>query len=165
MRLGTIWLALGTLAAPAADAPIEPVTVCEVLKDIGANEGKVLAVMGRYSFRRDGRSLNEESCSDKPAGGELTPPNAIRLTDDVKLGPRPPQVFELDAVAITHKLKQMKAHTALRTFRFGTADYDRWAVVFGRLEIDKGKAGGEHPAVAARLVYRGDGVVLFLHGD
>ena len=51
----------------------------------------------------------------------------------------------------------MQEHTKLHTFRFGTSDYDRWAVVYGRVESDKAKT----PAV--RLVYRGDGVVLFLH--
>ncbi len=155
-----VWcLLLGALAVPAAESPVEPVTVCEALKDLSAHEGRTVALLGRFSFRRDGRSLNEESCAEKPPAGDAAPlPNSVRLVDDVKLGPKPPEVYELDAAAISRKLKQVREHTTLRTFRFGTSDYDRWAVVYGRLEIEGGKG-----AVRARLVYRGDGVVLFLH--
>jgi hypothetical protein len=79
------------------------------------------------------------------------------LTDDSKSGPRPPEVFAVDGAALSRKLKAVQERTSLRTFRFGTPDYDRWAVVYGRIEADTGKAG------SARLVYRGDGVILFLH--
>jgi hypothetical protein len=142
-------LALCALAVPAADGPVEPLTVCETLKELSVNEGKVLAVLGRFSSRQDGRTLNEETCSEKA--------NSIRLNEDVKLGPKPPQVFELDGVAVTRKLKQVKEHTSLHTFRIGSPDYDRWAVVYGRLEVEKN--------AAVRLVYRGDGVVVFLHDN
>src|ERR1039457_3303132 len=37
--------------AIAADPPIPPVTVCEILADLPAHEGKDVAVLGRYSFR------------------------------------------------------------------------------------------------------------------
>ena len=158
-NLGACCLLLGALAAPAADSRIEPVTVCEALQDPAAHEGKTLALLGRFSFRKDGRTLNEESCGDKPPAGDAAPqPNSVRLVADVKQGPKPPEVFALDAAAVTRKLKQVKEHTALHAFRFGTVDYDRWAVVYGRLEIEKGKS-----AANVRLVYRGDGVVLFLH--
>jgi hypothetical protein len=149
--------ALWALAAPAADNALAPVTVCEVLRDLPADDGKSMAVLGRFSFRRDGRTLNEVSCGPKPAEGEPAPPNAIRLTDDSKSAPKPPDVYALDGAAVSRKLKAVQEHTSLGTFRFGTADYDRWAVVYGRIEMDKGKAG------SARLVYRGDGVILFLH--
>ena len=153
-------IALWAIAAPAADTALEPMTVCEVLKDLPSLDGKAVPVLGRFSFRRDGRSLNQEACGEKPAPGEPLPPNSIRLSDDSKTGPKPPDVFALDGVAVTHKLKLVQEHTSLRTFRFGTPDYDRWAVVYGRVEIDKSKPAA--PAIA-RLVYRGDGVVLFLH--
>ena len=158
-------IAMWAIAAPAADNTLEPLTVCEVLKDLPAHDGRAVAVLGRFSFRRDGRSLNEEACGEKPAPGEPASPNAIRLTDDSKSGPKPPEVFALDGLAVNHKLKLIQEHTALRTFRFGTPDYDRWAVVYGRIEIDKSRpGGGDHPsAPPPRLVYRGDGVVLFLH--
>lgn len=136
------------LAMSATEGPVEPVTVCEVLRNGSDNSGKVLAVLGRFSSRRDGRTLNQETCSDKE--------NSVRLIEDVKEGPKPPPVFELDGVAVTRKLKQVKEHTSLHTFRFGSSDYDRWAVVYGRLEV------GKTPA-APRLIYRGDGVIVFLH--
>jgi hypothetical protein len=145
------------MLATAADTALEPLTVCEVLKDVPTQDGKTVAVLGRFSFRREGRTLNEESCGMNREAGEPPPPNAIRLTDDSKNGPKPPEVFALDGSAVNRKLKTIQEHTRLHTFRFGTADYDRWAVVYGRLEVDKAKPP------AARLVYRGDGVVLFLH--
>jgi hypothetical protein len=148
-----IWAMLAT----AADTALEPLTVCEVLKDVSAHDGKTLAVLGRFSFRRDGRTLNEESCGPTPEAAGPPPPNLIRLTDDSRNGPKPPDIYALDASAVNRKLKTIQEHTRLHTFRFGTADYDRWAVVYGRIESDKAKPPG------ARLIYRGDGVVLFLH--
>ena len=148
-------IAMWAIAATAADNTLEPLTVCEVLKDLPAHDGRAVAVLGRFSYRRDGRSINEEACGEKPAPGEPVPPSAIRLTDDSKSGPKPPEVFALDAPALNRKLKLIQERTALRTFRFGTPDYDRWAVVFGRIEVDK--------SGPPRLVYRGDGVILFLH--
>jgi hypothetical protein len=148
-----IWATLAT----AADTALEPLTVCEVLKDLSTHDGKAVAVLGRFSFRREGRTLNEESCGTNPEPGGPAPPNAIRLTDDPKTGPKPPEVYALDGPAVNRKLKTIQEHTKLHSFRFGTADYDRWAVVYGRIEADKGKPAG------ARLVYRGDGVILFLH--
>jgi hypothetical protein len=150
-------IAFWTFTALAADNALVPVTVCEVLKDLPAQDGKVVAVLGRFSFRRDGRTINEETCDPKPSSGEPAPPNFIRLIDDSKSGPKPPEVFALDGPAVSRKLKAVQEHTSLGNFRFGTADYDRWAVVYGRIEADKSKTGG------ARLVYRGDGVILFLH--
>jgi hypothetical protein len=153
-----VCLALTAPGLPAADRVIEPLTVCEVLENPAAHEGKAVAVLGRYSFRHDGRSLNQESCGGNSPAGQAGAAHSIRLVDDTKSGPKPPDIFELDASAISRKLKSVKEHTALRTFRFGTPDYDRWAVVYGRLEAAKGA-----PAQAVRLVYRGDGVVIFLH--
>ena len=46
-------LSLIPLSAAASDA-IVPLTVCEVLSDLPAHEGKEVAVLGRYSFRKDG---------------------------------------------------------------------------------------------------------------
>ena len=53
----------------------------------------------------------------------------------------------------------MQEHTKLHTFRFGTSDYDRWAVVYGRVVSRKGLAGQKAPA---DLLFRGNGVVIFL---
>src|SRR5438309_1368943 len=97
-------IALWAFAATAADSALEPVTVCEVLKDLPAQDGKTVAVLGRFSFRRDGRTINEETCGPKSAQGEPAAPNAIRLTDDARSGPKPPEVFALDGAAVSRKL-------------------------------------------------------------
>ena len=54
------WL-LGACAL-AADSPLAPVTVCEILKDLPIHEGKEVAVLGRYSFRQSGRWIAEQAC-------------------------------------------------------------------------------------------------------
>jgi len=155
-------LVLYALVSPAADGPIEPLTVCEVLKDLPAHDGKILAVLGRFSFRRDGRTLNQEACDEKGSPEDRPPAPALRLIDDSKAGPKPPDIYSLDGAAVSRKLKVMQEHTTLGKFRFGTSDYDRWAVVFGRIERTSSPVTPANPA-PARLVYRGDGVVLFLH--
>ena len=71
-------------------------------------------------------------------------------------GPRLPDDYELDGPALHRKLTEMQRHTTLAKFRFGTPDYDRWAVVWGRVEARK---GGEPRKSAANLVYRGEGVI------
>jgi hypothetical protein len=147
--------ALVCASASAEDAPIVPLTVCEILHDLGAYEGKPVAALGRYSFRQDGSWLGEQACEAPSA----TPP-ALWLAEDPMDGPRPPGSFQLDGVALTRKLTEMRKHTSLGKFRFGSSDYDRWAVVFGRVENRKEAAAKK---AAAGLVFRGDGVVVFIN--
>ena len=56
-----------------SDAPLQPITVCEVLKDLNTYSGKVVLVVGRFSFRKTGRWLGEEGC-EQPAKSEGTEP-------------------------------------------------------------------------------------------
>ncbi len=152
--------ALVLLLAPcAAEAPIQPITVCEALKELPDLDGKAAAVIGRFSFRSTGRWMSEEACESKPA------PGAIVLADDSKSGPKPPQDFEINGETATRKWKSIAQHTKLHKFRFGTPDYDRWAIVYGRIEALKTPAAAGDLKASARLVYRGDGVVLFLPDD
>jgi len=144
---------LAPLSVLAAE-PIVPVTVCEVLSNAPALEGKEVAVLGRYSFRKDGRWIAEESCGATPA----TPP-MLWLTEDSAGGPKPPGDFELDASALNRKFAELVKRTTLGKFRFGTPDYDRWAVVYGRVVLRKGNDAAKAPA---DLVFRGSGVVIFL---
>ena len=149
-------MSLSVLAGAAtfsADAPIVPLSVCEVLHDLPAQEGKSIAVLGRYSFREDGRWIGEQACDPVVDAPQLW--LVERLTD----GPKPPDNFELDAAALNKKLAEMRRHTTLGKFRFGTPDYDRWAVVFGEV---KKRQGEDAKKAAANLVYRGSGVVIFL---
>jgi hypothetical protein len=141
--------------AVAADPPLAPVTVCEVLADLAAHEGRDYAVLGRYSFRRDGRWIGEQTCGSAAAA----PPPVLWLSEDASAAPRPPGSFELDAAALNKKFAEMVKHTALGKFRFGNPEYDRWAVVYGRVVSRKGEEGKKAPA---DLVFRGSGVVIFL---
>jgi hypothetical protein len=147
--------------ALAADPPLVPLTVCEVLHDLPSYEGKGVAVVGRYSFREGGRWMGEQACDAGSPGPGGTPP-LLWLVEDSGDGPKPPGDFELDAVALNRKLALMRQHTSLGKFRFGTPDYDRWAVVYGRVETRKAEAAKQAPA---NLVFRGSGVVVFLALD
>ena len=142
------------VTAVAADPPITPVTVCEVIADLAAHEGKDLAVLGRYSFRRDGRWIGEDTCD--PAG--KVPP-MLWLTEDSDSAPKPPGEYELDVPSLNKKFADLVRHSALGKFRFGNPEYDRWAVIYGRVVSRKGDAARKAPA---DLLFRGNGVVIFL---
>jgi hypothetical protein len=146
--------ALAAFPGVCADSTIVPLTVCEIVRDLGMYEAKPVAVLGRYSFRQQGRWLSEQSCEGQP-GSEAK----LWLVEDTKDGPRPPSDFELDASAVERKWAEVRKRTSLAKFRFGTPDYDRWAVIFGRVEARRGDASKTAPA---DLVFRGDGVVVFL---
>jgi hypothetical protein len=140
--------------AANADAPIVPLRVCEIVHDLAMYDGKPVAALGRYSFRQTGRWLDEKSCEDSATSTPL-----LWLTEDIKDGPKPPDDFEMDGVALSHKLADLRKRTQLGKFRFGAQDYDRWAVVYGRIESRKGDAAKK---ALADLVFRGNGVVVFL---
>lgn len=148
--------ALGILGgtAWAADAPVAPFSVCEVLRDLASQEGKTVAVLGRYSFRATGRWIAEQACE-----ASAPEPPQLWLVEDAKEAPRPPEPLEIDALILHRKLAGITQHTSLGKFRFGTPDYDRWAVIYGRVEARKGDAARKAPA---NLVIRGDGVIVFL---
>jgi hypothetical protein len=154
MRLRVLFLIFfAALPVRGAD-PVTPITVCEVLADLPAHEGKDIAVLGRYSFRRDGRWISEESCGDAAAARAM-----LWLTEDGAGGPKPPGNFEIDAAVLNRKFAELVKRTTLGKFRFGTPDYDRWAVVYGRVVSRKGNDAAKAPA---DLVFRGSGVVVFL---
>jgi hypothetical protein len=151
MRVVLLALGLGVLVF-AADAPLQPVRVCEVMQDLAAYAGKTVLVAGRFSFRESGRSLSEE-CDHKLA--------TLRLVYDPKTAPKSPERLEIDTTALSSKLKVIKASTSLGKFRFGSSDYDRWAVVYGRLQTIPAKNAG---AAQPELLYHGDALIVFL-GD
>jgi hypothetical protein len=132
-------------------------TVCEVLRDLPSHEGKTFAVFGRYSFRTTGRYIAEQSCT--PA---IDAPPELWLVEDPKEAPHPPADFEIDGVAVRRKFTDMSKHTTLGKFRFGTPDYDRWAVIYGRVEPRKGDEAKKAPA---NLVIRGSGVIVWVTPD
>src|SRR5215471_16079411 len=149
-----IGILLLAVSAPGAEPALVPVTVCEILQDLPMYEGKPVALVGRYSFRQDGRWLGQEACELDPGT-----PATVWLTEDAREAPKPPADFELDGIMLARKLADIRKHTALGKFRFGTPDYDRWAVVYGRVEARKSDIAKK---AAAELVFRGDGVIIFL---
>jgi hypothetical protein len=142
--------------ARSADDPIVPLSVCEVLRDLSSRQGKDVAVIGRYSFREDGSWVSEQVCD--PANQR---PPQFWLVEDSNGGPKLPENFILDAAAIRRKLADIGKRTSLGKFRFGTPDYDRWAVIYGRVE--PGKDGDKK--ASGNLVIRGSGVVVFVQPE
>lgn len=130
--------------------------MCEILRDLPQHEGKSVAVFGRYSFRTTGRWISEQSCS--PA---IEAQPQMSLVED-KDAPHPPPAFDIDAAAVRRKFTGMAQRTTLGKFRFGTPDYDRWAVIFGRVEARKGDDARKIPA---SLVIRGTGVIVYVTPD
>jgi hypothetical protein len=156
---------LGAASLGAADGPMQPSQVCEVLEDLSAYSGKAVAVLGRFSFRGGKRFLSEQSCDGKTADGPATA--ALRVIFNPSEGPKPPQVFEIGSAVAYRKLHLIQKHTSLGKFRFGTQDFDRWAVVYGRIVTGRPAepAKNEFGPVTTDLVCRGDGVVMYLQDD
>jgi len=132
----------------AADAA-EPLRVCALLANLTAYEGKIVVLVGRYSFRESGRTLSEEKCGEQPGG-------ALHISFDKKSAPPTPESLDLDGTTVRKLLADIQRQTSLAKFKFGTPDYDRWAVVYGRVQH---KPAGAAPA---QIVCAGDGVVHFL---
>lgn len=167
MTIGRI-VCFGLLLAAGVcgrDAPLQPVTVCEVLKDLSSYNGKTVVVVGRFSFRKTGRWLSEEACQPK-VENPAAEPTHLRLAYEPKSAPKLSPVFAIDEVSLKQKVKLVKLHTALKEFRFGSPDYDRWALVYGRVEARPAPASDPAtPASPAQLSYYGDGVILFLNDE
>jgi hypothetical protein len=161
-------LAAGLVCAEGP-APIHPVRVCEILRDPAAWRGKDVAIIGRYSYRENGRYMSEEACESHPASGGTAWANSVRLTIDAKNAPKLPDNFDVDFTAAGRELRETRKATMLGKFRFGSLEYDRWAIVYGRVE----PADGAAPAKAAKglepapvlLVYRGDGMIFYVTAE
>jgi len=143
------------MPALAADAPtaLQPVTVCEALAHPEMYSGKPVLLMGRFSFRDYGRFLSEKGC-------------VLHLMFDSKTGPVPPAAFSVDTGATDRKLTAVRKTTNLATFRFGSSDYDRWALVYGRLEpaAAPDKHGGrEFDDASGEVLCHSQTLLIFLH--
>ena len=142
------------IAADATSAAPDPVTVCELLSHADSLADKPVLVVGRYSFREYGRFLSEKDC-------------VLRIVLDAKNGPLPPDGFSVDAAAANRKLAIVRKSTALGTFRFGSSDYDRWALIYGRVEAgaspQKHSPAHEFDEDARPVVCRSQTLVIFLH--
>ena len=135
--------------AYGAEPAVQPVRACDVLASPAQYEGKVVAVVGRFSFRSTGRSLSEEACEGAPRA-------SMRVAFDKANGPKTPGHLEIDSTLVTKLIKAIQQRTSLAKFKFGTPDFDRWAVVYGRIEP------GKRPEDPPQLLCAGDSVVMFL---
>ena len=144
---------LGCAAAPCADETLVPQTVCEVVANLPAQDGKIVAVIGRYSFRAIGRWMGEQTC------GAPGPTPELWMIEDPKEGPKPPEHLNLDSAALKSKFTLVQKRSTLGNFRFGTSDYDRWAVVYGRVERREPDPSRKAPA---NLVFRGSSVIIVI---
>ncbi len=140
-----------------AEVKVRTATVCEVLSNPKSFDGLEIAIVGRYSSRETGRLLGEDDCSyaGRPA---VTPvkPAVVALRLDRAGAPHLAAAFSVEAPSLDAKIRLVHAHTQLGEFPFGTPDYDRWAVVYGRFETQPSRPG------LAILRYAGDGYVIFL---
>lgn len=152
LRVACIGMA-ACFAAWCADGSLVPLTVCEIVRDLPAQEGKIVAAVGRYSFRSDGRWLGEQTCD---ATG---PTPSLWLVEDLKDGPKPPEPLNLDKPALKKKFADVQRRSTLGKFHFGTSDYDRWAVVYGRVERREGDDAKKAPA---NLVFRGSTLIFVI---
>jgi hypothetical protein len=141
-------------------AALKPMTVCEILEDLKQFEGQPVAILGRYSFRSEGRWMSEDDC--KSSDAHPSEHALIWLAYEPQSAPRMASGFQMDGAAIEQKLVQIKKRTSLKQFRFGTPDYDRWAVVYGEIRMPEKAAPHAHHDAPAELVYGGDGYVVFL---
>jgi len=151
----------------AADPSLPVVRVCEILRDLPSYHGKVVAVVGRFSYREEGRFLSEATCAS--AKSEGTPDRtALVVVYDSKSAPKPPHDLYFDRDLIDKELELIRRQTSLASFRFGSQDYDRWAVVYGRIEMSKDAAPRSKPPrnefapAAARIICSSNSMVVFL---
>ena len=145
---------IACLPATAADGPVtvQPTTVCEVLAHPEEYAGKPIVVVGRFSYRSYGRFLSEKDC-------------VLRVVLDGKNGPAPAGSFAVNNAEATRKLAAIRKTTTLATFRFGSSDYDRWAVIYGRVEPGHSteKPGArEFEGAASQILSRSQSLVIFL---
>ena len=147
--LRVVLIAAGTACRlAAADLP-EPIRLCTLLENLTGYEGKVVVVVGRFSFRENRRTLSEDKCGNHPGG-------ALRITFDKSDAPPTPERLDMDGTAVRKILKSVQQQTSLSKFKFGTADYDRWAVIYARVQNTKSDHASPH------LVCAGDSVLFFL---
>jgi hypothetical protein len=85
---------------------------------------------------------------------------------DSKNGPVPPAAFSVDTGATDRKLDAVRKSTNLATFRFGSSDYDRWALVYGRIEpvpVPEKHGNREFDGASGEVLCHGQTLLIFLH--
>jgi hypothetical protein len=162
----------GGFAAPAsawqpAEAQPEvivPVRVFEALQQLEKSAGKMVAMIGRFSFRETGRYLSDRPCGSEADGQE----GVVRVTFDTS--PRSASItrIEFDGGAVRRELANVKRCNTLKKIRYGSPEYERWALVYGRIQPPQKSqesvppADKEFPHIAASVICGGEAALLFL---
>lgn len=141
-----------------------PVRVSEALQQLEKLSGKTVALIGRFSFRETGRYLSERPCESGQEGHE----GVIRVTFDSS--PRSASItrVEFDGGAVRKELATVKRCNPLKKIRYGSPEYERWALVYGRLEPPaKSQESApapdkEFPQIAANVICGGEAALMFL---
>ncbi len=150
---------------------MKPLRACEVLQNMEQYANKTVLVLGRFSFRENGRFLGEKACTQELKRGDFTWPSVMRVLFDSDAGPKAPEPLAIDAPAVYQLLSVLKQTTSLTRFRFGTSSYDRWALIYGKLqptpEFSKSvrpdtRAAKEFEPAPAQIVCRSNAMVIFL---
>src|SRR5580698_3205815 len=93
----TLGLFTCLLVSAAAEPALDPVPVCEAISNWKDYDSKVVAVLGRYSFReggpRKGRWLDQENCEGKGVR------SLMHLAVDAQTAPKPPDQVAIDEPA------------------------------------------------------------------
>ena len=84
---------IGLAQSKPAEAPLKPVTVCEILASPQQFNGKDLAVLGRFSFTDEGWWLAEDGCGTKLVTEGYKWGNLIWLDCRHEAAPDPPSGF------------------------------------------------------------------------
>jgi len=146
-------LAWCAIPSTAADRGIVPISVCELMRALASRDGQTVAVVGRYSFRSTGQWVAQQGCQTP----DVQP--VLQLLEDPREAPKAPEVFQFDAAVLDKKLAEVQEHTPLGKFRFGVTDYDRWAVIYGKVEVRKGE---DAKKFAANLIVRSSAMIIWL---
>jgi hypothetical protein len=126
---------------------LKPVTVCEVLFDQTAFDGKSVFVVGRFDYTDEGMWVSEEDCGRKLVTNGHVWPNLMWLNRS-NAGPAP--AFDLpvlDQDALKETLRKLQKTTPLVyrlrqvvTLKDGTPKYilenvkDRFVIIYGTIE-------------------------------
>jgi hypothetical protein len=155
------------LAWQAGETPPElivPVRVTEAVRDLEKLSGKMVAIIGRFSFRESGRYLSERPC-DGDSGAEE---RVIRVGFETAARSASITRVEFDGGAVRRELAAVKRCNTLKKIRYGSTEYERWAMVYGRIE-QPGKSDEpapppdkEFPRIAASVFCGGDAAIISL---
>jgi len=124
---------------------LTPITVCELLANRSAYNGKAVALLGKFlNSHFDGTWLSEDNCDSKITTAGYTWPNQVFIGGS-ESDPTPPNgLLVLDPDALSKKLDLVRRTTTLRMveetlYRKGGGVthelvQENWAVIFGRIE-------------------------------